>query len=171
MLTDNLNKVVRDLINEGLKISNYAIKADQNAPRPTGQYCAVKLFNTESIGNYDLIETPNADDDTDIDHEYQFIKNYIFDLNLYRDNSQNKANILANYFKTPIANNKSSENGVKIISVNDVTNITEPLSSGYEFRSNIQLTISIVDSYKLEKVGVIESLEIDNQVNNEKIEV
>jgi hypothetical protein len=99
------------------------------------------------------------------------LKSYVFDINLYRDENQAKANILNTFFKSSYSNELTSKKGVKILRVSDVNNITEALSSGYEFRSNIQVTISIVDKYTVEKVGVIEDLEISNQINNNIIKV
>ena len=144
ILEETLNKLIRDTVDLLLATPGYTIKAKQkDAPRPTGPYGAVDFINDTNIGWEQRTFNNNMGDD-DLTETIQGMREIMFSIDFYRDDSvDNSRRVRTGLIRKSIQELFRAAD-ISLTSRSEVREISEPLASGFEERSQFDIVISAV---------------------------
>jgi len=139
----SLNKIVRDIINNIVEISDFAIAAKQNAPRPATSYASVDVITINKVG-WEEQELTDRVVDADVDSKREGYREVMYSLNFYRTGAYDNA------LKVQIGLVRQAiyealwiaEMGLG--SRSEVRDISEPLEKGWEERAQFDLVLSVI---------------------------
>ena len=165
ILEETINKLIRDTINLVLSVPGYAIKAKQNAPRPTGSYASVDFISDRNIGweQHELVDNLI---DLDITENISGLREITISIDFFRDSSIDYSRKVRTALVRQSVQELFSAAGVGLVKRTEVREISEPLENGWEERSQFDLTLSAVGT-DLDIIKSIQSVEIsgDAQFN------
>ncbi len=143
LVEETLNKAVRDIVNL-IITPNFAIKANQNAPRPTAAHCSVHTMTISSIGIEEQIDTDQALPDLDIDSRREGYREVMFSLNFFFANALNNAEQV----KIGLTRNSILEflraADLGLANRSEVRAMSEPLENGFEERAQFDFVLSAI---------------------------
>ncbi len=143
LVEETLSKAVRDIVN--LIISaGYAIKANQNDPRPGFPHCSVHTMTISSIGIEEQILTDQVGPDIDIDSRREGYREIMFSLNFFFANAMNNAEQV----KIGLTRNSILEflraADLGLANRSEVRAMSEVLENGYEERAQFDFVLSAI---------------------------
>lgn len=142
LVEETLNKAVRDIVNTIIS-PNFAIKAKQNAPRPTSAYCSVDTTLISSVGIEEKIDTDRTID-PDIDSRREGYREIMFSLNFYFDNAMDNAEqVKIGFTRNSILEILWSAD-LGLLTRSEVRDLSEVLENGWEERAQFDLRLSAV---------------------------
>lgn len=154
LLEETLNKVVRDMINSILDIPDFAIKAKQNAPRPSGSYASVDVSATKHVG-WEESNFTNRMADPDLDETITGHREVMCSLQFYRSSAVDNGNaVRTGMIRTSIRDTLRASN-LGIISRTEVREISEQLENGWEERAQLDIVLSAVGT----DIDIVTSIE------------
>lgn len=169
LLEENLNKFMRDIIDQIIGTAGFAIKAQQpqspeqqSAPRPEGLYASVHIVSINKVGWEEETFENQPDPDLDLVSTRQGWREILYSLNFYRTNSMDAA--LAVQIGLMRNSVLESITAVKLGlgQRSDVRDISEALDSGWEERAQFDVTMTTVAS-DTDIVTAIEEVNIDGR--------
>lgn len=144
LVEETVNKLVRDSINLITGVSGFAIRANQNHPRPEGQYATVNTTSLTGIG-WDYSEMVDRQD-LDVDEKIRGQRDILFTINVLRDNAKTVAeNIRTGLARTSIIELFNAA-GCGLGSRSDVSGATEALETGWESRATFSFSLNTVQT-------------------------
>ena len=143
ILEETLNKLIRDVVNDLLSLPGYAIKAKQNAPRPTGSYGDVDFLSDRSIGWEQRNQVDNIAD-PDIAESITGAREITMSLGFYRDNAMDNARAVRTGLFRQSTTDLFRSAGVGLASRSEIRDISEPLENAWEKRSQFDIVINAV---------------------------
>lgn len=142
LVEETLNKAVRDIVNLIIG-AGFAIKANQNGPRPAHPHCSVHTMAINSIGIEEQILT-NRMADPDIDSRREGYREIMFSLNFYFANALNNAeqvkigltrNLILEFLRAA---------DLGLANRSEVRAMSEALENGFEERAQFDFVLSAV---------------------------
>ena len=143
ILEETLNKLIRDTVNLVLDIPDYAIKAKQDGPRPTGSYCDVDFLSDTSIG----WEQRNLVDniaDPDIEESITGARQIVMSLGFYRDDSMDNARRVRTALYRQSVKDLFRAADIGLASRSEIRDISEVLENAWEKRSQFDIVLNAV---------------------------
>lgn len=166
LIEANLNKFMRDIINQIVGTANFAIAAQQpqrpsqqSAPRPSGQYASVHIVSINKVGWEEEIFENQPDPDLDLVSTRQGWREILYSLNFYREGSMDKAlavqiGLMRNSVLESITAAK-----LGLGQRSDARDISEALDAGWEERVQLDVVMFTVAS-DIDIVTAIEEVNI-----------
>ncbi len=161
ILEETVNKLVRDIVNLILETPGFAIRGEQNAPRPAGvsaplpvgDYATVDFVSDVGVG---LEEFTGVDRtiDPDIDRTTSGLRELMVSVGFYRDNSVDNARRVHLGLAGDTIRGLLHEGGLGLIRRSAVRRMSERLKNGWEERAQFDIFLSAVAS----NVEVIKSI-------------
>ena len=150
MISDNvINKYIRDVIVLIVDDATYlVVKADQNAPRPSGPYCTIKVLASRSES---LEEISYSDDGlTDSKIESRAMRSILVSFNFFKSGIDTHdpfyvASLCRQALVRDSMNESLSANGLGLAKRSQVKNMTFELDSGFEERASFTASFNFVD--------------------------
>jgi len=142
LVEETLNKAVRDIVNAIIS-PNFAIKAKQNAPRPTTSYASVDTMISSSVGIEELKMTDRIID-PDIDSRRTGYREVMFSLQFYRDNAFDNATLTKIGFTRNSILETLRAADLGLATRSEVRDISEQLENGWEERAQFDLVLSAI---------------------------
>lgn len=142
LVEETLNKAVRDIVNLIIS-SDFAIKANQNAPRLQTPHCSVHTMTIKSVGIEQKVLIDRIAD-PDLDETREGYREIMFSLNFYFDNAMDNAEQV----KIGLTRNsileflKAADLG--LANRSEVRAISEPLETGFEERAQFDFVLSAI---------------------------
>lgn len=143
VLEETINKLLRDIVNLILVSSEYAIKAKQNAPRPSGAYAAIDFVNDTGMGWEQRIYTDNQLD-LDITETIQGAREIMMSIGFYRDDSIDNARKVRTAVIRESIQELLSAAGLGLVGRSEVRQIDEQFENGWEKRAQFDIVLSAV---------------------------
>ncbi len=157
---ETLNKLVRDSINRITGIDGFAIRANQNAPRPKGTHATVGITSVSGVA-WEQSEYIYDDQNDTLDQNISTPRTVLITINVYRSN----ARIMAENIRTGFVRQSILEflgaGGTGLSTRSPVTSTTEALESGWEDRATFSVSLNIVVT-DTDSVQFIESANMQN---------
>lgn len=176
ILEETLNKFLRDIVNLLLASPGYTIKAKQKgAPKPNGKYAAVDFVNDIRVG-WEQKEFENNSENEDLTENISGMREIMMSVTFYRDDAADNARkVRIGLIRESIQELFKSAN-LGYVRSSEIREIDEPLSKGWEERSQFDIVLSAVGRDS-DIVTSISSLDLNYQyqarglVYNSNIEV
>lgn len=156
--SEAINKLIRDTVNLLLSSPGYTIKAKQkDAPRPIGPYADVDVMLDTKVGweEHSLKDNTSNPDITDTIRGYRKI---MISVNFYRTNAYDNARKVSIGLVRESIQSLFKSAGVGLLTRSDVRQIDEPLSNGWEERSQFDIVLSTVSS----DTDIVRSIQVLN---------
>lgn len=175
LIEEALNRAVRHYIDAVIS-SGYAIKADQNAPRPQGPYCSVKTLSMTPTGWDQTNLTNQQSPDIDLDERIEGHRLVMFSLNFYRDSAVDNANFAHIAAQRESIRQLFESAKIGLQSRSQIREISEPVDAGIEERAQFDLGIYTVANDDdvilcIQALDVIGNYDNQSSVYTHKIEV
>lgn len=162
LVEETLNKAVRDIINNILEINNYAIKAKQNAPRPTDPYSSVDVMSIRRMGLEEQELKDQPDPELDIEYTAKGHREVTFSLQFYFANAMDNAlKVHIGLVRFSIGDILRAAN-LGLVTRSEVRDISEPLENGWEERAQLDMVLSALGTDE-EIVRSIQSVSISGE--------
>lgn len=146
ILEETINKLLRDVINLLLGISEYTIKAKQkDAPRPKTPYGDVDIVSDLSIG-WEQRNFVNNGGDPDLTETIEGMREIMMSVNFYRDSAVDKARAVRTGLIRESIQEIFRAGKLGLIRRSDVREISEALENGWEERAQFDIVLSAVGS-------------------------
>lgn len=143
-LEETINKLLRDVTNLILGISDYTVKAKQkDAPRPTGNYGDVDFVTGNDLG-WEQFSRKDRTVDDDIDVTIEGLREIMMSIGFYRDNAIDNARSVRSGVVRESIQSLFSAAGIGLIRRSEVREISESLESGWEERAQFDIFLSAV---------------------------
>ena len=143
IVEDTLNKLIRDIINDILGISDYAIRAKQNSPRPEQAYADVNVNLITPIGWEEVVNIDRTID-SDVNSFISGYREVMYSIQFYFDDALSNAHKI----NIGIMRNSIQETiraaGLGYTSKTAVRDISESLENGWEKRAQFDLVLSVI---------------------------
>jgi hypothetical protein len=160
--TDVINTFLRNAIDTILQIPGYTVKADQlNAPRPRGAHGSVEFLTLQAAGLEEYVFNNRIDDDIDV--EMSYMGQCSMTLAFYKDNAIDNAIKVRYGLAQTFMIDLFSIAKLGLLQRSIVINLTSALESGFEQRSQFDVTLSTVGS-ETQIVNSISSIEILSKI-------
>lgn len=144
ILTETINKLLRDVINLLLSTPDYTIAAKQkDAPRPTGAYADVDYTSSRNLGWEQRTFENNMGDD-DMTENIEGMREIMFSINFYRDSAHDNARQVYIGFIRESIQSLFSAAGVGFTRRSDIREIDEALENGWEERAQFDIFLNII---------------------------
>lgn len=156
-----VNKLVRGLINSIVGVQEYAIPAEEDFPRPSGNYASVNTNYIKQLG-WDVSELEDRTEDLDINNTITGLREIMLSINFYREGAKTDAH----KFHIGLIRNSTIETlqaaNLELSRRTEVRNISEKLENGWEKRAQLDLflTTLVTDN---EIIRSIESISINGE--------
>lgn len=160
-IEEDLNKLMRDLVNNILDDSSFSIKADQDAPRPTGSYASVKTVSERSKG-WEVSTLTDRLIDPDIDNNILGYREVMYSVIFYRDSHMDNARSVKIGLTRESSLDLLRSNDIGLISRSEVRDISVPLENGWEQRASLDVVLSFVGTDS-EVIRSIQSVTINGE--------
>lgn len=160
ILEEAINLLLRNSCDAILGTPGYFIRAKQkDAPRPVGSYGTIEFLDETPVGQEQIEKEDIADPSVDLNFTYTGARVIRFTVNTYRANAlDNARRIRAGMCRTSNIQAFSSL-GVGYNDVSVVRNITSPLSTNWEERGSLDVTLNTV-SQDSEIIRSIQSVDL-----------
>jgi hypothetical protein len=141
-LEEAINKLVRDITSTIINDSNFiSIRAQQNAPRPSGSYASVHVTSDKSIG-WEEFKTENEGEDVRISSSG--MREIMISINFFRENAKDYARKVRNGFVRTTVNEILTAAGLGLTRRSDVRGLSSVVDTKWEQRAQFDLTLSAV---------------------------
>lgn len=161
---ETLNKFVRDIVNAIIGTNGFAIKANQDAPRPSGEYADVQLITDSGIGWEQSVYSDNISDD-DMTQTIEGQRELMYSVGFYRGQSNDNCRSV----RTGLLRNSIQElfglADIGFVRASECRNIPEAYENGWESRSQFDIFLNVVGS-DTDIVRSILSVDVSGQVQS-----
>lgn len=140
-----INKFIRDVINLVLVTSGFAIRGKPNSPRPKGDYAIVEFMSDTGLG-WEQQQVVNRGGDDDLDETIEGLRELMFSISFYRDESIDNARNVRTRFVRESVQTLLKAASLGLIRRSEVRSFSEPLENGWETRAQFDLFLSAVGS-------------------------
>ncbi len=169
ILEETINKLIRDTIDLLLLSPGFSIKAKQkDAPRPINAYADVDFVNDTGIG-WEQRQLVNNGGDPDLTETLQGAREIMMSVNFYRSNAIDNARKVRIGLIRESIQSLFSAGGIGLTRRSEVREISEPLESGFEERSQFDIVLSAVGTDS-DIVRSIESLDIAGEFQSRNLQ-
>lgn len=122
------------------------IIANQNAPRPTGEYSTIKIISQSRVGWESITMVDQAGPDVDLIETIEGQQNLLLSLNFFRGQAQQVANNLKLLIQTSGYHELLTVAGLGVGLISPVRDIPDVLSKSWEERAQLDINFNAVDS-------------------------
>ena len=152
ILTETINKLLRDTVNVILDTPNFTIESRQNAPRPIGSYADVDFISDASVG-WERTYLEDRDE-LNVDSYSEGLREVMMSIGFYRDNSiDNGRKVHIGLTRNSILSMFRTAN-IGLIRRTEVREISESLENGWEERAQMDVVLSVIGN----DADIIESI-------------
>lgn len=166
LVEETINKFVRDAINLIMAKAGFAIKANQNAPRPSDPYATVVVTSISSIG-WEQSEYEDNDDST-LTQTISGSRDVLLTINTFRENAKTNAEAITIGFVRQSIIDLLNSGGFGLGVRTAPTTATEALEKGWEQRATFSVVLNTVNT-DTDIVNCIESIDIDGEYQSRGI--
>lgn len=160
VLDEAINKLVRDSIVQILDPLNFiAIRAKQDAPRPSGDYASVDVMADSSIGWEDI---EYQDEQNSVRYSTSGARQILISINFFRGNAVDNARKVRDGFMRKTILQKLKAATLGLVERSQVRDLSEVLESKWEQRAQFDLTLSAVGNDS-ELLDIITHVIIDGE--------
>lgn len=140
---EDINKLIRDIVNMVLGIPNYAIAAKQNAPRPNVPYCDVDLITDTGTG-WDIIEYEDRTEDLDINENIYGQRQLGISLGFYFEGAKDNARKVRTALVRESVSSMFRVANIGLATRSEVRDTSEALENGWEKRAQFDIVLNTV---------------------------
>lgn len=145
ILSEAINKLIRDVTDLLLSSPDYTIKAKQkDSPRPSGSYADVDFVSDINIGLEQRELENNIDPDLDLTETISGLREIMMSINFYRDDAIDNARSVRTGLIRESIQTLFRAAGIGLVRRSEVREISEPLEDGWEKRAQFDLVLSAV---------------------------
>jgi len=163
LVTETINKCVRDKIAEITGLTTIA--AEQNAPRPLGEYATVKVSTLIATGWDDVTQTNQSDPDEDLDELIQGMRLTSMSINFFRGLAVDSATKFYDALQRSNIQQFFKECKLGLVSRSDIRDLTEQVDAELEPRAQFDLNFHTVAT-DADIVFAIKSLNITGEYHD-----
>lgn len=142
ILEEALNKLLRDSINLIIGVDGYCIKAEQNAPRPSGDYAIVDTLIHVSRG-WEQREYEN-NGDTDLTEKISGVRETTLNVRTFRTTAIDAARKIHIGLTRQSIIDLFSAAGVGLGTRSQVTELAAPLENSWQDSASLDITMNFV---------------------------
>ena len=157
-----LNKLVRDSINQSILISD-VIVANPNAPRPKNDFATVYTAEMAPIGSRDVEYSSSQDD---LDEKVLRMFEARISINFFRDNARLNAALFVSSLPSNSLLTMYNDAGVGITRHAPIRDLTQVFNSSHEERAQVDLFLNFELTAPVEKVTGVDFVRINGDIDN-----
>lgn len=144
LIEEEINRFLRNIVDEILGIPGYMIAAKQNAPRPRGAYGNCDLISLVSVG-WDTRQTEDVEGDR-VRISTEGIRKGTFSIGFYREQAiDNGIKVQSGLVRETILGKMKAAN-IGLVSKADVRELSEALDSEWEERAQLDIELNLIGS-------------------------
>tara|TARA_R110000822_G_scaffold84867_3_gene199032 strand:- start:13945 stop:14478 length:534 start_codon:yes stop_codon:yes gene_type:complete len=144
ILSETINKLLRDVVDLLLVSPGYTIKSRQkDAPRPVNAYADITLITDTGVGLEQFTYSSNGFENH-INITSESMREIMMSINFYRNNSMDNARRIHSGITRESVRSLLNAGNLGLIRRSEVRELSEPLENGWEERSQLDIFLSAV---------------------------
>lgn len=166
---ESINKVFREIVNDIIGISEFAIRANQSAPSPSEPYCTVHVLSNIMRGRASTTIESIDGDDTNINSTTESFNHLNISFNFLRDGALDNAQTVYVRLSRQSSKDTMRENEIGLMTRSDIRDLSREMNGKIEERSQFDISINVVKRDDHEVLPTILSATINGEVNGDDV--